>query len=306
MRNLELRIAYNGAGFHGWQIQPRARTVQGEVAAVLKRILKLAKIKTVGCSRTDAGVHAHDQRVSFQIEHPIPLEGLQRALERLLPPDIQLLEVCERPPGFQARHHARAKHYGYFFLNPPGTTAFNAWQNLASPFIAPYVTACAEPLDVEAMARAAEQLVGTRCFKALQSCKDHRPNSETTIFATRVRRHGSLVTFDVLGHHFLYLMVRNMAGSLKRVGTGEWAAEDFGERLNRGNRVDMGETAPATGLHLFEVYYEEDPLGFSPKSEAFQTFLGAPIGAESKARAGEKRVTASPAPPLPGRSEQDG
>lgn len=274
IRNLEMRIAYNGARFHGWQIQPKVRTVQGEVAAVLARILKRDYVKTGGSSRTDAGVHAHDQRVSFEIDIPIPIAGLRHALERLLPSDIQILDLQERPAGFQARHHAQGKHYGYCILNPLGIGRLRAFQNLASPFVADLVAPHAHALDAEKMNRAAQALVGTRCFKALQSSKDHRTHSETTLYHTRVRRQGALVCFEVVGKHFLYLMVRNIAGSLILVGNGEWSVDQFVDYLDSGDRRLMGDTAPAQGLHLFRVFYDDEPLTFSADSDRFLNFLG--------------------------------
>ncbi|MBO1322876.1 tRNA pseudouridine(38-40) synthase TruA [Acanthopleuribacter pedis] len=269
-----MRIAYNGARFHGWQIQPDVRTVQGEVAAVLARILKRETVKTVGSSRTDTGVHAHDQRVGFEVDIPIPLSGLRHALERLLPSDIQVLGLVERPPGFQARFHAQGKHYGYCILNPLGIGRLRAFQNLASPFVADLVSAWAQPLDTDTMHEAAQALVGTRCFKAMQSAKDQRPHSDTTIYKTRVRRKGALVFFEVVGKHFLYLMVRNMIGSLIQVGTGEWRVDQFVDYLNNGDRRLMGDTAPARGLHLFHVFYEKEALDFTADGDRFLEFLG--------------------------------
>lgn len=268
IRNLELRLAYSGQGVHGWQIQPDRPTVQGILQKALARVLEVDSVRTTGASRTDAGVHAHDQHVTFETANPIPGDKLRYALENVLPPGIRVLEVREREPGFSARYHARAKHYAYFIHNAPVT----------SPFIAPFVWSDRRDLDTGAMESAAAHLVGTRCFRALQSQKDHRHQTETTIFAARVRRRGDLVCFEVVGRHFLYHMVRNMLGSLVLVGRGEWRAEDLAEGLAEGDRRAMGITAPASGLHLFEISYDEGPYGFSPASEGFLEFLSrAPV-----------------------------
>jgi len=119
---------------------------------------------------------------------------------------------------------------------------------------------------------AASHFVGTRCFKALQAAADFREESVVSIFQTRVVRLGHIIRFDVMGHRFLYHMVRNMAGALVKVGYGEWSIDEFLRRLNSGRRELMWLTAPAEGLHLFKVFYGE-PLQFTPRCEAFTQFL---------------------------------
>jgi len=258
-----LRLTYTGQHLFGWQIQPDRPTVQGHLQRALASIFEKETVRTVGASRTDTGVHAHDQHVSFETDSPIPVDKLKYALNNRLPGGIRVLAVRERERDFSARYHARAKHYAYY-LHIAAVT---------SPFIAPYVWSDRRSLDSDAMNTAAGHLVGTRCFRALQSHRDHRDQTETTIFASRVRRSADLVCFEVVGRHFLYHMVRNMIGSLVLVGRGEWAPDDFGERLASGDRREMGITAPAGGLHLFKVHYGEGPYGFSSESDAFTRFL---------------------------------
>ena len=261
-RNLELRLAYNGRGFFGWQIQPGRRTVQGLLQKCLAKILG-ESVKTTGASRTDTGVHAHDQHVNFETRNPIPASHLHRALEHLLPADVQALSVHERETGFSARHDARAKHYTYFWLTSPSL----------SPYVADSVWRENRSLDGSAMHHATTCLVGTRNFKALQSSRDHRRGSTTTLMQATVSQAGNLVCCDIIGHRFLYHMVRNIAGALAKVGRGEWTPAEFETRLASGDRRAMALTAPAQGLHLFQVYYNEPPFSITPERTRFAKHL---------------------------------
>ncbi len=262
-RNIELSISYVGTSFFGWQIQPGVPTVQGVLTQKLQFILKDPHLKVKGSSRTDTGVHAHDQRVHFFTNSTIPGVGLKRALNRMLPAPIRVRWVEERPMDFSVRHHAQAKHYSYFLYNG----------RAASPFITPFLWEYGRPMDVNLMNSAAQHFVGSRCFKALQAAADFREESVVTIFKAGVSRMDDIIRFDVLGHRFLYHMVRNMVGPLVKVGYGEWSMDEFLERLNSSRREMMWITAPAKGLHLFEVFYGKAPHAFSPRCEAFSRFL---------------------------------
>ena len=263
MRNIELRLAYTGHCFYGWQIQPHAVTVQGALKKSLTLLLKTKDFRTIGASRTDTGVHAHDQHVGLTTTNPIPCDKIVYALNRQLPRGVRVLSAVERPDDFSVRYHARGKHYA-FYINNSG---------VISPFIEPLVWSDRRPLDAAAMDRAARYFVGTRCFKALQSQQDHRTHATTTIHQTRVTRSGDMVCFEVIGHHFLYHMVRNMVGSLVLVGRGDWTPEELGQRLDSRDRTKMGMTSPAAGLHLVKIFYEEPPFDFSPVSDQFNNFL---------------------------------
>lgn len=263
LRNIELRIGYQGTRYCGWQIQPQRPTVQGLIQDTLARVLQDKDVRTVGSSRTDTGVHAHDNRVGFRTTSNIPLEGLVRTMNHILPADIRVFEGMERPAGFSVRHDARAKHYTYFFFN----------DDSPSPFVAPYLWRYRPQLDDRAMAQAAALFEGKHCFKALQASADHRDETETTIFQATVHRYGPLIAFDVIGRHFLYHMVRNMAGALMIVGRGEWSVAELRERLASGERTALAATAPAQGLHLFEVFYGEAPYEIGSARAKFQALL---------------------------------
>lgn len=265
MRKMEIRLSYRGTAYCGWQVQPGVNTVQREVDAALKSILGHS-VKTLGASRTDTGVHAHDQHVTFETANPIPLDALHRALDQHLPPDIAVLSVRTCAPEFSVRYHARAKHYAYFIFNR------NA---LGYPFLAYLGWRVGVPLEVSAMDEAARVLPGRKDFRAFQSRRDHRAFSHTELTHASVRRSGDLIQIDVVGAHFLYHMVRNIVGSLVKVGLGQWSLAEFRRRFERGDRRAMGMTAPGHGLHLMRVFYGPPPYVPDPAADRFVRGLDA-------------------------------
>lgn len=263
LRNIEMQISYRGCAYFGWQIQPEVPTVQKCVQNVLRSTLKQPDLKVFGASRTDTGVHAHDQRVSFTTHHTIPLDGLKKTLNHRLPGDIRVRRLAEKPADFSVRYGAKGKHYTYFWCD----------RGDVGPFLSAYVCPTRRKLNADAMHQVAQHLVGTRSYRAFQASRDHRSSSETTLFSAEVGRIGGLVYFNVLGHHFLYRMVRNMAKSLAQVGAGLWSAERWLSYFESGERAKMCVSAPAQGLHLFEIYYGETPLVFSKESARFSRIL---------------------------------
>jgi len=248
-RNLELVIAYDGAGFNGWQIQPSGRTVQGILNKKLEKLLN-EPVKTMGASRTDSGVHAHDQHVTLSIDNMIPLSALERSLNHHLPEDIRCLNVTERDPGFSARRSAVGKHYIYILV--PDTNR--------NPFLGRYSLAIERRLNIEGMVKAAESFVGMNDFKSLQNSRDFRIKTIVHIHEARIVTSNDMVFFHVIGHSFLYNMVRNMLGSLLKIGFGEWNLVEFRKNLASADRTKMGITAPAQGLHLVQVFYDHDSI----------------------------------------------
>lgn len=263
LRNIELSVAYAGQGFFGSQIQPNHRTVQGEVQTALRKLLGHPELKMQMSSRTDAGVHAHDQRFGFQIQHSIPVANLVRALNYQTPADIRIVWGREVPLERHVRYGSKGKHYTYFIC--VGQTM--------PPAFSPFVWEHGKALDVDAMQAAARHLIGTHCFRSLQSSRDHRDQTVTTLYDVRVSRAGALVAIDVLGRSFLYNMVRNIVGGLAPVGRGEWSVASFKQRLQSSERKQMGKTVPASGLHLFDVYYHEPPWPVSHRRDCFMSAL---------------------------------
>ncbi len=240
-----LRIAYDGAAYAGWQVQPRRRTVQGELEAALCRLTGVP-IKLHGSGRTDQGVHAAGQVAHGDLPHAIPPANLARALNALLPADIRVLGARVAAPDFHARRHALRKEYRYFIWNgallPP-------WQRLYRTLVRP-------PLDVRAMRRAAALLVGRRDFAAFTA----NPNREVGCTRRRlmrlsVSRRGRELVLRAQSDGFLYKMVRSLAGFLIRVGTGAIPPEEARRILASRTRTARVPTAPPAGLFLWKVWY---------------------------------------------------
>lgn len=263
LRNIEMQISYRGTAYFGWQIQPEVPTVQRHLQMVLRRLFNQPELRIYGASRTDTGVHAHDQRVAFKTTSTIPLRGLLKTVNNKLPGDIRVLGIWERDPHFSVRYGAKGKHYTYFWRN----------RDFDGPFHAEYMAPVYRPMDELAMNDVCAHFIGTKCFHAFQSSRDHRESSETTVFKAQVGRLGDLVYFDILGHHFLYHMVRNMAKSLQQVGIGKWSASQWLDYFQTGDRRKMCVTAPAKGLHLFKVFYDEEPNKFSDQGLRFRELL---------------------------------
>ena len=259
IRNILLTIEYDGTDFFGWQIQPEARTVQGEIQRVLK-ILCGTDVKVDGTSRTDAGVHALGQRASFTADlKGLPPEKLAYVMNNLLAPDVKILEAAVCPPDFHARYRAVGKKYVYKIMNGAPKDVFNRH----------FYYFYDRPLDPEKMREAAGQLVGTHDFRAFMA-QGSTPQ-ETTVRTIRsydvawkdrpeLAEGCREITLTVAGNSFLYNMVRIMTGTLVEAGLGRIAPEDIPGILQSGDRSRAGHTAPPQGLYLAEVYYSEEEL----------------------------------------------
>jgi tRNA pseudouridine38-40 synthase len=249
LRNLRLVLEYDGTDFEGWQRQPApARTVQQVVEDALARLTG-GPATLRGAGRTDAGVHARAQVANVFTATPIPLEGLRRGLGAALPPDVSVVAVTEVPGGFDARRSARGKHYAYRLWNRDARSPLHArtsWHIL-------------RPLDRAAMAEAGRLLLGEHDFSAYRAASCDRKNP------VRILRRCEIVSEDehLLAIHleataFLRHMVRVIAGTLVEIGLGKRAAAEAGAILAGRDRTRAGRTAPARGLTLEEVRYDED------------------------------------------------
>ena len=258
-RNLKITLAYRGANFHGWQIQPGMRTAQGELTDALQRLLR-HPLTAHGASRTDAGVHAQGQVASVLTESTIPLAKLRRALADRLPDDMALIQMDETPAGFHASHSALGKLYRYRIHNHSvrpveRLEAENTWHVWHA-------------LDTKPMQAAARLLTGTHDFAGFASAGSQpRRTTVRTITRFDVRRWFRQVVLDVAGDGFLYNQVRNMVGTLVEIGRGHWPVERVSEVLAACDRRLAGPTAPPQGLCLQWVRYAAwpDDDGAGPK-----------------------------------------
>jgi tRNA pseudouridine38-40 synthase len=250
MRNLKVILSYDGSEFSGWQVQPDAPTVQGTLASAIGRITG-EKVLPQGSGRTDAGVHALAQVVTFVTESSVPTENFQKALNDILPASVRVLGVAEAPPEFHARHSTRAKAYRYRIYR----------NSICPPFLARYVWHYPYPLDEQAMEQAAGLLVGEHDFTSFAAVDPERGREDTPasnvreIFSSSWQRNGEELIYMVRGSGFLHHMVRNLIGTFVLVGKGTLQVEDVIRILEARNRSAAGATAPAGGLYLVSVEY---------------------------------------------------
>ena len=244
VRNIKLTIAYDGGDYHGWQIQPGQRTIQGVLTEAIQGLIG-CEIKVAGASRTDAGVSALGQVGLVQIDSPIPTENLAKALTDRLPVDIAVTEAVEVPPGFDVTGAVRSKLYRYtIFTGPlrPVLQIRHCWHLPAR-------------LEVGAMAEAAATLVGKKDFKSFAAAADNREDSVRTIFRCDVTSEDDWVYVETEGDGFLYNMVRNIIGTLVEVGVGRIKPEKIKQILEAKDRTAAGPIAPAQGLCLMWIKY---------------------------------------------------
>jgi tRNA pseudouridine38-40 synthase len=250
MRNLKITLSYDGAEFSGWQVQPDAATVQGTLASAIGRVTG-EKVLPQGSGRTDAGVHALAQVVTFVTESSVPTENFVKALNDILPPSVRVLEVTEAQPEFHARHSARAKTYRYRIYR----------EAICPPFLARYVWHYPYPLDEVAMDRAAALVVGKHDFTSLAAVDPERGDGQEPkpnvrrIFSSAWERIGEELIYTVRGSGFLHHMVRNLVGTFILVGRGTLEGEDVTRILEARSRSAAGATAPASGLYLVDVEF---------------------------------------------------
>jgi tRNA pseudouridine38-40 synthase len=245
-----LTLAYEGADFFGWQVQPGRPTVQAALAEALTRVTGTKELPQ-GSGRTDAGVHALGQVASVRIGSPIPVGNLAGALNDVLPKSVRVLAVEEAGAEFHARRSARAKTYRY-----------RIWRGgICPPFLARQVTHHPYPLDEAAMAEAAKLVAGEHDFTSFAAVDPEKNKDETersnvrTIFSSGFRREGEELIYEVRGNGFLHHMVRNLVGTFLLVGKGTMNPAAVRGILEKKDRSAAGATAPAEGLYLVSVEY---------------------------------------------------
>ena len=250
MRNLKVTVSYDGADFSGWQVQPDATTVQGTLTSAIGRITG-EKVLPQGSGRTDAGVHALAQVMTFVTESSVPTGNFVKALNDILPGSVRVLEVEEAPPEFHARHSARAKAYRYRIYR----------ESICPPFLARYVWHYPYRLAEDEMGQAAKLVVGEHDFTSFAAVDPERGREDAAvsnvrkIFSSSWERLGDELVYTVRGSGFLHHMVRNLVGTFILVGKGTLHVEDVTRILEARNRSAAGATAPASGLYLVNVEY---------------------------------------------------
>ena len=250
LRYFKLTVAYDGTAYGGWQIQANAPTVQAELERALAAVTG-ERIRALASSRTDAGVHALGQVVSFASHTRLEPNVLTRALNANLPRDIVVLDACEAPRGFHATRDAVRKRYRYIIQDGPTRDVIARRYTWHVPV----------RLDVERMRAAASLLVGTYDFSSFEASGSKRATSVRTVTDIRIERqpgdHLERVVLEIEADGFLYNMVRNIVGTLVVVGRGKRPPAWVGQVLAARDRRRAGPTAPPQGLFLLHVHYEK-------------------------------------------------
>lgn len=244
-RRLRATLGYRGTHYAGWGIQPHRRTVQSVVESALATALA-HPVRVTAAGRTDAGVHAECQVISFETSSSITAGGLQRVLQTALPDDVWVRDVAEAADDFDARRSARRRWYRYALWRhgTPGSQ----WHGRALEH--------GQALDLPAMRAASRALLGRQDFASLRTSPSDPGSTERTVFAAdwlEVSR--ELLTFEICADAFLKQMVRTIVGSLLWVGTGRWQPAHFVTALAAADRRAAGPTAPALGLTLDRIEY---------------------------------------------------
>ena len=246
MKRILLTVEYDGTAYAGWQRQINGLAVQ----QVLEEALSSAcghPVTVTGASRTDAGVHALDQKVHFDTSSTIPPDKYPFVLNTMLPPDIRVLEGREVPTDFHARFLTVGKTYTYRIWNARHASALRRNTHWHVPV----------PLDEKPVRQALLTLPGKHDFAAFQASGGTAKTTLRTLYDASLTVEGSAPDFTVLvhGNAFLYNMVRIIAGTLIEIGLGKRGPDAFLRAFESGNRLDLGMTAPARGLELTEVHY---------------------------------------------------
>lgn len=242
----KIKVSYDGTNYSGWQVQPKHRTVQGELERLLSEMTCRKHVRVESSGRTDAGVHARAQVAHFDLKKPVDARYFQRGLNAQLDRDIRVLTFEQVPSDFHARFSAVGKEYRYFIYNgrivPPTKRLYRLHE--------------ARPLNVERMRDAAALLVGEHDFAPFSANPKRELNGTVrTIHAFHVRKHGAEITLEVQGNGFLYKMVRSLAGFLVRVGMGDLEPEAVLDIMEHGTRTAVVPTAQPHGLFLWKVFY---------------------------------------------------
>lgn len=253
---LRLHVAYGGTNYHGWQIQPEDRTIEGELTRAAAQMLDCAESEVViqGASRTDSGVHALGQVAHLDHGHQRGRWEWVRGLNALTEHDICVTRVEEVDPDFHARFSARGKIYRYDIWN----------HRFQHPLRYRRTWQIKQRLDVERMQRAAADMEGHHDFEAFRAADCDSHSSDRHMRRVEVTREGPLVRITVEGDAFLKYMVRVMVGTLVRVGRGKMSADSIPEILASRDRHRAGRTAPARGLTLVRIFYPDFPWTAPP------------------------------------------
>jgi tRNA pseudouridine38-40 synthase len=245
MRNFKVMMAYDGTAYHGFQRQENAIAIQQIIEETIESIIG-EKTVIYGCSRTDTGVHANQYCFNFLHSNSITPHGFVRSMNSLLPDDMAIKSCEEVDESFHARYHCKGKEYKYIIHN----------SSIKDPFLKDMAFRYHRHIDEKLLNSAAQYFAGTHDFKSLCSSGSSSINTVRTINKIEVSRDGDIVTLTVSGDGFLYNMVRIIVGTLIFVNEGKIKPSQIPEILEGKDRKHAGKTAPACGLYLNRLFYD--------------------------------------------------
>jgi tRNA pseudouridine38-40 synthase len=245
---LKAIIRYDGTLFSGYQVQPNGRTVQGVIEKVLTKMHKGDHVRVTASGRTDQGVHAVGQVIHFDTELKIPSENWLRALNTMLPDDVEVVSITEVPDDFHARYDVSEKEYRYYILNAEEKNLFRRH----------YTHFVEGELDLGAMYEASQHFLGSHDFSSFCAANSNiKGDKVRTITDITVNQEEKDIIVRVRGTGFLYNMVRIIVGTLIDIGLGKREPEEISEIIAAQDRSKAGKTAPPQGLYLWEVSYDK-------------------------------------------------
>lgn len=243
MKNIRIKVAYQGTNYCGWQKQKDSLGIQGELEYAGQKVFA-SKIDVTGSGRTDAGVHALGQVANFKVETTIPIDKIPEVLNNKLPKDIAVLEAVEVDEDFHSRFSAHNKTYRYQIYP----------SSIRSPFYKDTCYQVKSPLDLDRMKKEVKGLVGAHDFVGFMSSGSSVKTTVREIYDAKVFEEGDLIVLELTGNGFLYNMVRIIAGTLVDMGRG-YIGDSMVDILESKERGRAGHTAPPQGLFLKEVEY---------------------------------------------------
>ena len=245
MKNIALRLRYDGSCYHGWQVQKNAITVAQTMEEALAKVCG-ERVKLTGCGRTDAGVHALRYCANFHSDCTVPVDRMPLAVNSRLPDDIAVVDAVEVPDDFNAIGSCVKKEYVYKILN----------SRIPDPFLADRVCFYPQRLDISLMQAAARAFEGTHDFKAVRSEGTQTKTTVRTVYWCRAEKDGDLITVSICANGFLYNMCRAMVGTMVYASYGKLIPEEIPALLEKRDRRLTGPTMPPQGLYLNRVWYD--------------------------------------------------
>lgn len=244
MRNIKLKIEYDGKEFNGWQKQPNKLNIQGTIEQAIKTITG-EEIKLDASGRTDAGVHSLGQVANFKTNSNIPVEKFPVAINANLKKSIRIISAEEVDERFHSRLTCKRKTYRYVINNSKYGSAIYRHLECHIP----------QKLDIKKMKQASKYFIGEHDFKAFKASGTSSKSSVRIIYEAKVYEEGERIYIELTGNGFLYNMVRIISGTLVEVGIGKISPEDVSKIIEQGKRENAGKTLPPYGLYLVSVEY---------------------------------------------------